>query len=133
MGTTTTICIRVYSVPSSNALWHIDGLHCLIRWNLIIHGGIYGFSRRIMYFHASTNNRATVLKLFLEATGKYGWPSRVRSDLGGENVEVAKLHIEARGVGRHSHCWCQYTQLKNRAALEGYISLCMSHILLFVL
>ena len=104
MRTTTTICRRVYSVPSSNALWHIDGLHCLIRWNIVIHGGIDGFSRRIMYLHASTNNRAdTVLKLFLEATGKYGWPSRVRSDLGGENVEVARVQIEARGVGRHSH------------------------------
>ena len=57
-----------------------------------------------MYLYASTNNRAnTVLKLFLEATQKYGWPSRIRSDLGGENVEVARVQIEARGVGRLSH------------------------------
>lgn len=101
---TCTVSRRVYSVPSSNALWHIDGLHCLIRWRIVIHGGIDGFSRRIAYLHASTNNRAdTVLKLFLEATGKCGWPSRIRSDLGGENIDVARIQIEARGVGRHSH------------------------------
>lgn len=104
MRRTTTVSRRVYNVPSSNSLWHIDGLHCLIRWRIVIHGGIDGFSRRIMYLHASTNNRAdTVLKLFLEATQKCGWPSRVRSDLGGENVEVARVQIEARGVGRRSH------------------------------
>ena len=28
---------RVYSVPSSNFLWHIDGLHCLIRWKIVIY------------------------------------------------------------------------------------------------
>lgn len=32
-----------YSVPCPNALWHIDGHHCLIRWRLVIHGGIDGF------------------------------------------------------------------------------------------
>ena len=104
MRRTTTVSRRVYSVPSSNALWHIDGLHCLIRWRMVIHGGIDGFSRRIVYLHASTNNKAdTVLRLFLEATRNCGWPSRVRSDLGGENVEVARAQIEARGVGRRSH------------------------------
>ena len=67
MRRTTTVCRRVYSVPSSNALWHIDGLHCLIRWNIVIHGGIDGFSRRIMYLHASTNNKAdTVLNYSLK-------------------------------------------------------------------
>ena len=27
---------RTYNVASSNALWHIDGLHCLIRWRMVI-------------------------------------------------------------------------------------------------
>ena len=95
---------RVYNVHSSNSLWHIDGLHCLVRWKLIIHGGIDGFSRRIVYLHASGNNRAeTVLEQFRKAVAECGWPSRVRSDKGGENVEVAKAMINARGVGRKSH------------------------------
>ena len=98
------ICRRVYNVPSSNSLWHIDGLHCLIRWKIVIHGGIDGFSRRIVYLHASDNNRAeTVVELFQKAVGECGWPSRVRSDKGGENVEVARAMLTMRGLGRKSH------------------------------
>ena len=84
----------MYSVPSSNYLWHIDGLHCLIRWKVVIHGGIDGFSRRIVYLHASSNNRAeTVFLLFRGAVLECGWPSRVRSDKGGENIEVARAML----------------------------------------
>ena len=39
-----TIGRRVYSVRGPNSLWHIDGLHCLIRWRFVILGGIDGFS-----------------------------------------------------------------------------------------
>ena len=91
-------------VASLNALWHIDGLHCLIRWRMVIHGGIDGYSRRIVYTHASNNNRAsTVFNLFLDATRICGWPSRVRSDCGGENVDVTMAMIMCRGMGRSSH------------------------------
>ena len=59
---------RVYSVPAPNCLWHIDGLHCLIRWRIVIHGRIDGFSRRIVYLRASDNNRAvTVHCLYRQA------------------------------------------------------------------
>ena len=99
-----TISRHVYNVHSSNSLWHIDGLHCLIRWKIVIHGGIDGFSRRVVYLHASGNNRAeTVLEQFRKAVRECGWPSRVRSDKGGENVEVAKAMINVRGNGRKSH------------------------------
>ena len=99
-----TIMRRVYKVPCSNALWHIDGLHCLIRWRIVIHGCIDGYSRKIMYLHASDNNRATtVLNLFLEATRENGWPSRVRSDKGGENIDVARAMLTVRGTSRSSH------------------------------
>lgn len=44
----------------------------------------------IVYLKASTNNRAnTVFRLFHTAVQSYGLPSRVRSDKGRENVEVA--------------------------------------------
>lgn len=94
---------RVYSVPAPNYLWHIDGLHCFIRWKIVIHGGIDGYSRRIVYLHASDNNRATtVFVLFHEAVMECGWPSRVRSDKGGENVDVAQAML-MRGTERQSH------------------------------
>ena len=58
---TTTISHRTYSVPSSNALWHIDGQHSLVRWRIVIHGGIDGYSRKVVYLHASSNNRASTV------------------------------------------------------------------------
>ena len=40
---------RTYSVPGPNSLWHIDGHHSLIRWRMVIHGCIDGYSRLIIY------------------------------------------------------------------------------------
>ena len=53
-----TVQRRTYSVPNANSLWHIDGLHCFIRWRMVIHGGIDGYSRLIVYLSCSNNNRA---------------------------------------------------------------------------
>ena len=85
-----------------------DGLIFLIhhRWRIVIHGGIDGFSRMIVYLKASTNNHAsTVYQLFHTAVQTYGLPSRVRSDKGGENVDVAwfMLSHPLRGPDRGSH------------------------------
>ncbi|KAF6729719.1 hypothetical protein FQA47_009518 [Oryzias melastigma] len=74
---------RVYSVPAPMALWHIDGNHKLIRWRIVIHGGIDGYSRKIVYLKAADNNRAsTVLSAFLETIQQFGIPTPVRSDKG---------------------------------------------------
>ena len=95
---------RTYSVPGPNALWHIDGHHSLIRWRFVIHGGIDGFSRYIVYLHCSTNNCAeTVFNLFRAATRTCGVPSRVRSDRGGENIDVCTYMIGTRGPNRGTH------------------------------
>ena len=71
----------------------------------MIHGCTDGFSRRIMFLKASTNNCSqTVLELFVEAIESYGLPSRVHADRGGENVEVAAFMLQhpQRGLGRGS-------------------------------
>ncbi|KAL9980321.1 hypothetical protein ACROYT_G008892 [Oculina patagonica] len=92
-----------YNVPGPNSLWHIDGNHKMIRWRLVVHGGIDGYSRLVVFLNCSDNNRsATVANLFMSATDEYCWPSRVRTDKGGENVEVARLMIQRRGEGRGS-------------------------------
>ena len=96
---------RQYSVPSPNALWHMDGYHKLIRWRFVIHGAIDGYSRLIMFLKVSPNNRAeTVLDAFVQGVEEFGLPSRVRTDRGGENVLVARYMIEhpERGPGRGS-------------------------------
>ena len=80
-----------------------DGHHKLIRWRIVTHGGIDGYSRMIVYLCASTNNRAsTVHSLFMEAVERFGLPSRVRSDEGGENVMVAQHMLHYRGTDRGS-------------------------------
>ena len=86
---------RQYSVPTPNSLWHIDGYHKLVRWRLIVHGGIDGYSRIPVYLRVASNNRAdTVFGAFSQAVAKFGLPSRVRADHGGENVLVARFMME---------------------------------------
>lgn len=84
-----TIRRRVYSVRGPNFLWHIDGTHKLIRWRLLVHVGVDGFSRLITFCQLSNNNKSrTVLALFDGAILKYGTPLRIRTDEGGENVLI---------------------------------------------
>ena len=87
-----------YDVPGPNALWHIDGLHKLIRWGFVVHGGIDGYSRLVVFLRYATNNQAdTVMSSFLHSTRIYGIPSSVRSDYGGENM----------GSGKWKDSWSQ--------------------------
>lgn len=61
---------------------------------------------QITGMRAHTNNRAeTVLRLFREAVAKYGVPSRMRGDRGGENLLVAIWMICFRGLNRGSFMW----------------------------
>lgn len=77
---------RIYSVSHPNAVWHIDGNHKLIHWRFVIHAGVDGFSRMIMFVKCANNNRAaTVLETFLGAVSLFGLPNSVRTDHGGEN------------------------------------------------
>ena len=55
---------RRYYVPGANSYWHIDGRHhSLIPWRLVIHGGVDGFSRMIVYLNCATNSKATTVGL----------------------------------------------------------------------
>ena len=80
---------RVYEVPHPNFIWHIDGNHKLIRYRLVIHCAIDGYSRLITFLQCSDNNRSqTVMQLFNEATNVFGMPKHVRTDHEGENVGI---------------------------------------------
>lgn len=96
---------RRYNVPAPNSLWHVDGHHKLIRWGIVVHAAIDGYSRLPVFLRASDNNRAdTVLDCFLEAVEVFGLPSRVRCDKGGENVRISQFMLShpARGPNRAS-------------------------------
>ena len=92
---THTITRRQYWSPCPNYVWHIDGLHKLIRWKFVIHGSVDGFSRLIIFLNCSLDNRAsTVLNQFQEAVQLFGWPLHVRTDLGGENTGIWRAMTE---------------------------------------
>ena len=94
MCSTSTIRRRIYSVPYPNFVWHLDGHHKLIRWRFVVHGAIDGFSRMITFLHCSDNNRAeTVFSHFVTAIEQYGLPHHVRTDLGGENVDIWRCMV----------------------------------------
>ena len=81
---------RVYRVAAPNSLWHCDGYHKLIRRKMVVHGGVDGYSRLIMYLRVSSNNRAsTVLSAFNLAVDEYDLPSRIRIDRGRENTLIS--------------------------------------------
>ena len=62
---------------------------------MVIHGGIDGYSRTVVFLKCSDNNRASILlSVFTSAVQKHGLPERVRTDLGGENVDVWRYMVE---------------------------------------
>uniref|UniRef100_A0A6Q2XMV9 Resolvase HTH domain-containing protein n=1 Tax=Esox lucius TaxID=8010 RepID=A0A6Q2XMV9_ESOLU len=69
------ILSRMTSMGCPHFLQHIDNNHKLIRYNMVIFGGIDGYLRKIMYLNAGSNNTAnTALQFFLDGVRRFGWP-----------------------------------------------------------
>ena len=82
-------------VAAPNAMWHVDGNHKLIRWRLVIHAGVDGFSRTVVFIKCANNNKSvTVLEAFRMGVSQFGIPDCVRSDHGGENVGRWRYMLE---------------------------------------
>ena len=95
---------------------------------MVLHHAIDGFSRLVVFGMFSNNNRvSTVLSLYQAAFRKYGRPFRVRTNHGGENVDVWRDMVSAWGenarsvvVGSSVHN--QRIERHNRAANEQLIA-----------
>ena len=83
---------QVYHAEGPNYVWHIDGNHKLIKYRFVVHGAIDGYSQMVMYL--TCNRTSTVLLSFTKAVQENGLPTYVRSDLGGENVDVWRFVVE---------------------------------------
>ena len=89
---------RTYYAKGANYVWHMYGNHKLVRWKFVIHGAVDGYSRLVTFLKCSTNNRAsTVLDSFIAATQNFGLPKKLRTDLGGENVEAWDYMVSHHG------------------------------------
>ena len=101
----------------------------LLILEFVIHGAIDGFSRLVTFLHYSTDSRSdTVGDLFLNATQVYGWPSRVRTDRGGENRQVWQLMEERRGPNRGSCLVGSSTRYQRIERLWRDVFRCVAHI-----
>jgi hypothetical protein len=79
----TTVERRVYAAIAPHNVWHIDGHHKLIKFGLVVHSGIDGFTHLVTFLHCSNNNRAATVKdLFVAAVTEYGIPAKIRCDKG---------------------------------------------------
>lgn len=88
----------------------------------------------VVFLKCSSNNRArTVYELFISAANRFGLPSRVRSDFGGENYLVARHMIRHRGQGRGSMLTGSYVhnQRIERLWVDMYRSVTISIIAFF--
>lgn len=66
-----TITRGKYAVPGPNHLWHGDGHHKLIRWGIVIHAFIDGYSRTVRML--LTLGQDLTLKVALQGNRHTGW------------------------------------------------------------
>ena len=93
------LCCKIYCQFFS--CYH--SLYCPCRWNLVIHGGIDGFSRVIPYLKVTSDNKAiSALRVFITGLRNFGVPSRIRVDGGSEFNFARGLMNLLNGDNRNS-------------------------------
>ena len=91
---------RKYLSPGPNFVWYIDGNDKLKPYCFSIHGGIDGFSRRVLWLEVSTSNKMPeiIAKYYLDAVKRNGLPVNVKADDGTEHSLVQPIHLLLRNI-----------------------------------
>lgn len=81
-----------YRVDGPNQVWSCDGYDKLSPFGFQIYGIIDAYSRKIIHVFVGISNRtaAAVQKYFLMAVKEYGFPVKLRTDMGTETVLMAE-------------------------------------------
>ena len=90
---------RTYEAKGSNFVWHIDDYDKLKPYGFCVHGGIDGFSRRLIWLEVGPTNKnpEVIAKFYLDAVNQVGGlPRKIRSDDGTENSMVEAIHTFLR-------------------------------------
>ena len=93
---------RVYNTNGPCDVIHVDGFDKLKKWVFALHGGIDGFSRKILWLNVSTTNNdpLVVANYFLQFLSKYRRsPRQLRFDYGNENIYCEDIQSFLRGAG----------------------------------
>lgn len=94
---------RMYSVPCPNYVWHINGNQKLVRWRIVLHHAVDGFSRFVVFAGCSTNNKAhTVLQLYQGKGYMYMWDETVAKHGSSEVASCLKHFFQACCSGARS-------------------------------
>ena len=85
---------RIYRAKGPIFIWHIDGYDKLQPFGFSIHGGIDGFSRKILWLEVGHTNKnpKVIAHYFVNCVQQVGGlPRIVRADAGTENVNVSGI------------------------------------------
>ena len=85
---------REYVNPGPNFAWHIDGYDKLKPFGFPVHGGIDGFSRKMLWLKVerSNNSPEKIASLYLNAVNEFdGCPIELITDLGTKNGLAASI------------------------------------------
>ena len=85
---------RQYNNPGPNYAWHIDGYDKVKPWGFDIHGGIDGFSRKLLWLKVGRSNKSpdNIAYMYLNSIIEVGGcPVELVTDLGTENAIVAAI------------------------------------------
>ena len=75
---------------------HIDGHHKLIRYGMVTHGAIDGATRTVLWLSIENDNFSTTpRRLFHDAIGQYGCPSRIKPTEKFETLSVKRVMMLA--------------------------------------